>query len=254
MIGISLEGRTAVVTGGAIGIGRATALKLAEAGAAVAIADLESMEESALATVALIEENTGHWAWYHPADVSAPKQVETFAAELAARRPTVDILVNNAGIYPKLPFDEVPLGMWDETLSVNLSGPFYVSKAITPLMVSQGWGRVVHISSASAYVGSGGGAHYAASKAGLFGLTSAMSRELGPQGINVNAIAPRQIATRSLRYLYPDEELVEVGRQSHLRRVGQPEEIANVVLFLVSDLASYLTGQVIIVDGGRTFR
>jgi len=180
--------------------------------------------------------------------------VEAFAAELSAQRPTVDILVNNAGIYPKLPFEDVPHDMWNQTLSVNLSGPFYMSQAITPLMVRQGWGRVVHISSASAYTGSGGGAHYAASKAGLFGLTSAMSRELGPQGINVNAIAPRQIATRSLSSLYTDEQITEVGMQAHLRRVGQPEEIANVVLFLVSDLATYLTGQVIIVDGGRTFR
>ena len=253
MISISLEGRTAVVTGGAIGIGRATALKLAQAGAVVAIADLESMEESARETVALVEQ-AGSWGWYHPADVSDPAQVAAFAAELAAIRPTVDILVNNAGIYPKLPFDEVPHAMWNETLAVNLSGPFYMSQAITPLMVRQGWGRVVHISSASAYTGSGGGAHYAASKAGLFGLTSAMSRELGPKGINVNAIAPRQIATRSLNYLYTDEQMAEVGMEAHLRRVGQPEEIANVVLFLVSDLASYLTGQVIIVDGGRTFR
>ena len=253
MISISLEGRTAVVTGGAIGIGRATALKLAQAGAAVAIADLESMEESARETVALVEQ-AGSWGWYHPADVSDPAQVAAFAAELAAVRPTVDILVNNAGIYPKLPFDEVPHAMWNETLAVNLSGPFYMSQAITPLMVRQGWGRVVHISSASAYTGSGGGAHYAASKAGLFGLTSAMSRELGPKGINVNAIAPRQIATRSLNYLYSDEQMAEIGMEAHLRRVGRPEEIANVVLFLVSDLSSYLTGQVIIVDGGRTFR
>ena len=253
MISISLEGRMAVVTGGAIGIGRATALKLAQAGAAVAIADLESMEESARETVALIEESGG-WAWFHAADLSVPSQVEAFVAALSALRPTVDILVNNAGIYPKLPFEDVPHDTWNETLSVNLSGPFYMSQAITPLMVRQGWGRVVHISSASAYTGSGGGAHYAASKAGLFGLTSAMSRELGPKGINVNAIAPRQIATRSLNALYTDEQIAEVGMEAHLRRVGRPEEIANVVLFLVSDLSSYLTGQVIIVDGGRTFR
>ncbi len=252
MVGISLEGRTAIVTGAGVGIGRAIALKLAEAGAAVVAADLGSMEAAAQETVSLIE-GRGEWACFQPVDVTQPPQVESLVKEVLARRESIDILVNNAGIYPKRAFLEVEFETWQRTLAVNLTGAFYVSQAVAPHMISRGWGRVVHVSSASAFTGTGGGAHYAASKGGLNSLTRAMARELGPYSITVNAVAPRQIATRGMGRLYTPEQMEEIGRRSPLRRVGQPEEVANVVLFLASDLSSYVTGQIITVDGGRTF-
>lgn len=252
MIGISLEGRTAIVTGSGVGIGRAIALKLAEAGAAVVVADLESMEAAAQETVSLIE-SRGGWACFQPVDVTQPRRVEALVKEVLVQKESIDILVNNAGIYPKQAFLEVELETWQQTLAVNLSGAFYMSQAVAPHMIRQGWGRVVHISSASAFTGTGGGAHYAASKGGLNSLSRNMARELGPHGITVNAIAPRQIATKGMDRLYTPEQMEEIGQQIPLRRVGQPEEVANVVLFLASDLASYITGQIIIVDGGRTF-
>ncbi len=252
MIEISLEGRTAIVTGAGVGIGRAIALKLAEAGAALVVTDLESMEAAAQETVSLIE-GLGEWACFQAVDVTQPQQVESLVKEVLARKESIDILVNNAGIYPKKSFLEVELDTWQQTLAVNLTGAFYVSQAVAPHMISRGWGRVVHVSSASAITGTGSGPHYAASKGGLNSLTRAMARELGPRGITVNAVAPRQIATKSMGRLYTPEQMEEIGRRSPLRRVGQPEDVADVVLFLASDLSSYITGQIIVVDGGRTF-
>ena len=252
MLPISMEGRTAIVTGGGTGIGRAIALKLAEADVGLIVADLESMAVAAQETVSLIADRGG-WACFLPVDITQPQQVETLVKEVLARRPAIDILINNAGIYPKKSFLEIDFELWQRTLNINLTGSFLISQAVASHMIHNNWGRVVHISSASAFSGTGGGAHYASSKGGLNSLTRAMARELGPYGVTVNAVAPRLIATKSMDQLYTPEQMEEIAQHIPLRRVGQMEEVADVVLFLASDLSSFVTGQIIVVHGGRTF-
>lgn len=248
----SLKRRVAIVTGGARGLGRAFCLAFAEAGAAVAVADLNF--ESARETAAQITANGGD-ALALAVDVADEQSTQRMAAQTAERWGRIDILVNNAAIYGGLarkPFDEIMPQEWDKVMAVNVKGPWLCAKAVASWMKAQRAGKIINISSATFYSGSVNWAHYVTSKGGVIGLTRALAKELGEYGINVNAIAPGFTLTEASRDLIPDAEKYGVERGA-IKRAEQPEDLMGVALFLASSASDFMTGQTMIVDGGRQF-
>ena len=242
---MGLENKVAIVTGAARGIGKAIARKLSQDGAAVVICDL--LEEVS----ATAEELRSEGAKVLPLQVNITdleavnSMVQTTIDELGS----VDILCNNAGIVRDALLVRMKESDWDAVIAVNLKGAFNCTKAVVRHMMKQRWGKIVNTSSVMGIVGNAGQANYSASKAGLIGLTKSLAKELGRRGINVNAVAPGYIVSKMTESL-PESEKKKILDFVPLGTLGYPEDVANLVAFLVSDSARYITGQVIPVDGG----
>jgi 3-oxoacyl-[acyl-carrier protein] reductase len=242
---LDLSGKVAIVTGASRGIGRAVAIKLAARFAQVIAASRGDHSESTVVEI----QSAGGRAIAVSVDVTDRVSIDAMMSGALEQHGRVDILVNNAGITR----DQLLMRMkgedWDQVIATNLTAAFDCAQAVIKPMIKQRSGRIISISSVVGQTGNAGQANYAASKAGLIGFSKALAREVASRSITVNVVAPGLIDTEMLRSL-PDEHMREVLSGVSLGRIGQPAEIAAVVGFLVSDAASYITGQVIAVDGG----
>ncbi len=242
-----LQGKTALITGASRGIGKAIALKLADQGANIVFSHLSSAEQGKEVTQELEKRNVEVLA-YH-ADVASFNKSQELIETVIQKFKQIDILVNNAGISR----DNLLLRMseqdWDDVMQVNLKSVFNLTKAVTPVMIRQRSGSIINISSVVGIKGNIGQANYAASKAGIIGITKSVALELGSRNVRCNAIAPGFIETAMTEKL-SKEAKEEWIKNIPIRRVGTPEDVANCALFLASDSSSYITGQVIQVDGG----
>lgn len=242
-----LNSKVAIVTGASRGIGKEIVLALANAGANVVINYMGNKELAE--GVAEEIKKMGRDALVIKADVSNSEEVENLVSKALDHFGKIDILVNNAGITRDNLIVRMKEEDWDKVIDTNLKSVFLTSKVISKVMMKQREGKIVNISSVVGTLGNAGQANYVAAKAGVIGLTKTLARELAPRGINVNAVAPGFIQTDMTANL-PDNIKEKLLEQIPLARLGDPKDIANIVKFLVSDEASYVTGQVIHVDGG----
>ena len=244
---MNLTGKVALVTGASRGIGQATAIELAKAGADVVV-NFIGNEAVAQETVEKIEA-LGRKAIKIKANVGDADDVQVMVDEAIATFGHIDILVNNAGITRDGLLIRMKDSDWDEVLNINLKGVYLVTKAVAKLMVKQRAGRIINMTSVSGVTGNVGQANYAAAKAWVIGFTKTCAKELAARGITVNAVAPGFIET-AMTDVLPEKIKEGIAATVPFGRMGQPEEIASVVTFLASDFASYITGQVLNVDGG----
>jgi 3-oxoacyl-[acyl-carrier protein] reductase len=248
--GLSLAGRVAVVTGGSRGIGRAVAERLAEAGAQIVISYL-SDETAALATTEAIQSQFQVEATAIRADVSNVKEAERLVGEAIERFGRLDILVCNAGIWEGAAVEEITEELWDRVLDVNLKGTWAVCRAAVPVLKRQGWGRIVLVSSTAGQRGEANFSNYAASKAGQIAFAKSLAVELAEYGVTVNAVAPGWVETEMTAKAFTDGDYRRsVERSIPLGRVASPDDIALPVLFLCSEWARHITGEVLNINGG----
>lgn len=250
---MKLKGKVAIITGGARGLGKAFALRLAEEGAHIIIADIidgvgvkEEIKEKGGEAIALYT------------DVSDEESTRNMARKAMEHFGKIDILINNAGIFAsvgKKPFYEISSEEWDKVLGINLKGMFLCSKAVYPQMKRQGKGKIINISSGTFFMGAPYFIHYVASKGGIIALTRALAREVGDDGICVNAIAPGLTLSESVQGnpTYPEEYLRLTASGRCLKRDELPEDLTGAIVFLASDESDFITGQTIVVDGGSVF-
>ncbi|HUV96218.1 MAG TPA: 3-oxoacyl-[acyl-carrier-protein] reductase [Acidobacteriaceae bacterium] len=243
---ISLDGRVALITGASQGIGRACAMALAKAGAQVA---LSARNAAKLAQVAAEIEADGGHATPFEMDLASEDSIKAVTKAVVAHYGKIEILVNNGGITRDNLMLRMKLADWNAVLNTNLTGAFLLTQAVSSSMLKARWGRIINISSVVAETGQAGQANYAASKAGLIGLTMSLARELASRNITVNAVAPGYISTPMTDVL-TDQQRSAMLTQIPLDRAGTPEDVASAVVFLASDQASYITGHVLDVNGG----
>ena len=247
--GPSCAGKNVLVTGAQRGIGRAIAVRFAEAGADVALNYLDDKmaAESAAAQIVAL----GRRATAIAADISRPEEARRLVADAERALGPIDVLVNNAGIFPRAPFLELTEDTWDAVLDTNLKATFVCAQEAARRMVAAGRpGAIINLSSGAPYRGSMRATAYMASKLGIVGLTRGMARELAPHGIRVNAVAPGITNTAMPRLGNTEEALAALGRSNPTGRLAEPEDIADVVVFLATDDARHLVGQLIHVNGG----
>jgi 2-hydroxycyclohexanecarboxyl-CoA dehydrogenase len=244
--------KVALVTGAAVGIGRAICLRLARDGIAIGVLDLNKADAE---KVAREIKAAGGEAIGLAGDITRRDTIQAAAAELRNAFGPINVLVNNAGITGFAPFLELTDAQWDRMMEVNLKGAFIVTQTILPDMLAQGWGRIVNISSSSAQSGAVNMAHYSSAKGGIIALTKTLAQEFGPSGITVNNIPPRFVMNTAMS----EDSFKHLGQAARdamtqggpIRRQGEPEDIAGAAAWLVSDEAGYVTGQTIGVNGGR---
>ncbi len=243
-----LQNKVSLITGAAQGIGLATALKFAREGATVVVCDINPQAVDAAVAQCQAE---GATAQGFVMDVTQRAMVDSVVAQVMAAFGRIDVLVNNAGITQDARLQKMTLEQFDCVIDVNLRGVFHCSQAVADIMVAQGSGAILNASSVVGVYGNFGQTNYAASKFGVIGFTKTWSRELGPKGVRVNAVAPGFVSTPILQTI-PEKVLAEMAQRVPMLRLGQPEEIANVYAFLASDEASYINGVVLEVAGGLT--
>ena len=243
-----LDNKVSIITGAGQGIGLATALKFAAEGAIVVVCDVkQAAVDAAVAQCQAL----GAQAVGFVMDVTQRDMVDAVVAQVKNQFGRIDVLVNNAGITQDARLQKMTLEQFDRVIDVNLRGVFHCSQAVADTMVAQGSGAILNASSVVGIYGNFGQTNYAATKFGVIGFTKTWSRELGPKGVRVNAVAPGFIATPILGTI-PDKVIAEMEHRVPLRRLGKPEEIANAYAFLASDEASYINGAVLEVAGGMT--
>jgi 3-oxoacyl-[acyl-carrier protein] reductase len=251
---LRLDGKVVIVTGGGNGIGLVTAAAIAQAGGRVAIADVDAAAaESAVRQIA----GSGAEASPHRVDVAEEASTDKMARAVLARYGRIDGLVNNAALMatlPRRPWHEIPVEEWDRVMAVNLRGLFLCSRAVWPALAKCGSGAIVNLSSNRAFDGTPNRLHYTTSKGGVVGFTRALARELGPDNIRVNAVAPGlTLSERQLETSTP-EYLAQMAQGRALTRPQTPSDLVGAILFLLSPASSYITGQTLTVDGGKIMR
>jgi NAD(P)-dependent dehydrogenase (short-subunit alcohol dehydrogenase family) len=249
-ISYGLGGKVCLITGGAQGIGEACVRLFVEDGARVVFVDIHKAKGEALQAQL---QQQGHDVLFMACDIGSKAEVESLVSQVIERLGQIDVLISNAGIFKAAPFLEVTEADFDEVLRVNLKGAFLIGQAVARVMKTQGLGAIVHMSSVNGVLAIPEIASYNVSKGGLNQLTRAMALALADDGIRVNAVAPGTIATElaNKAVLTSEEARQKILGRTPMKRLGNPAEVAHVVAFLASDAASYITGEVITVDGGR---